>query len=377
MTQPQDSESFRFYNNREKYLLFTTTCSEKYESARRIGLEFEQLNPQPPALRVFQAGSGEGSLLSLVLRQLHSRWPNVPFLVVVKDYNAEMIRLALRNLADRFQEHPELVLVFTNMRYSEAPRCVPTDRQKEQRWRTVALDGQSAHSFDVQINDEMAFVDEAWEVTGATETGSPVYANPSALVLYRADQSFVLDNIIPRCDEGIEPYDLVIASHPYRSRLPAEVKVRTVLEPLASSLAPGGRMITIQSRGRDPGMEIIRHVWPNEAPFATPRQELIDALGSAMGKRWSEFTCAEPENNVAEFRYQLQLNPNDVESSIGTSTLLAAWNAAGYVAQIDDHRLTDAMSQQAYLPATSEILHKYDGLWFVNECFVVARARLQ
>ena len=74
----------------------------------------------------------------------------------------------------------------------------------------------------------------------STKTGNPLYVEPSVLVLYRADQSFALNDVIPdpgRFDLG---YDLVIASQPYRSRLPAETKVRNVLAPLARSLAPGG-----------------------------------------------------------------------------------------------------------------------------------------
>ncbi len=60
-------------------------------------------------------------------------------------------------------------------------------------------------------------------------------------------------------------------------------------------------------------------------------------------------------------------------SSIGTSSLLAAWNAVTYVAQIDDDRLRQAMGRQEYLDVTSEVLEKYDGLWFTDESFVVSR----
>ena len=42
MAQRAQQRPFRFYDNREKYLLFTTTCSEKQETARRIGREFDQ-----------------------------------------------------------------------------------------------------------------------------------------------------------------------------------------------------------------------------------------------------------------------------------------------------------------------------------------------
>ena len=74
-----------------------------------------------------------------------------------------------------------------------------------------------------------------------------------------------------------------------------------------------------------------------------------------------------------EFRYHLQISSREVASSIGTSTLLAAWNAAVYVAQIEDDRLTEAMTHGDYLEATNRVLAEHKGLWFNNECFVVAR----
>ena len=79
-------------------------------------------------------------------------------------------------------------------------------------------------------------------------------------------------------------YDLVIAAQPYRARQSAEVKVRNVLAPLARSLAPSGCMVVIQSTGADPGMEIIREIWPGEHPFQTPRQDLLKALRAKLAE---------------------------------------------------------------------------------------------
>ena len=67
--------------------------------------------------------------------------------------------------------------------------------------------------------------------------------------------------------------------------------------------------------------------------------------------------------------------PTEIGSSIGTSTLMAAWNAAVYVAQIEDDRLETAMADNAYLEATSEVLRENNGLWFNDESFVVSRRR--
>ena len=61
--------------------------------------------------------------------------------------------------------------------------------------------------------------------------------------------------------------------------------------------------------------------------------------------------------------------------SIGTSTLFAAWNAAIYVAQVEEDRLADVVASGHYLDATREVLRKHDGLWFYDESYVISRRR--
>jgi hypothetical protein len=75
------------------------------------------------------------------------------------------------------------------------------------------------------------------------------------------------------------------------------------------------------------------------------------------------------------FRYDMHTLPSEISETIGTSTLFAAWNAATYVAQIEDHRLSEAIRSGAYLEATKEVLYKHGGLWFWDESYVISRKR--
>lgn len=367
---------FRFFDNREKYLLFVSTCSEKRVTAERIGQEFQKIAPRPPAFRLFDAGMGDATVLGMVLRAMHDRWPSVPFLVVGKETNYENLRHCFDKLGDRFHEHPQMVVAVTNLFYSEAPWLRPRKPapQAEMNWRAVALEGSSAHGFDAQVRGQLDFARRAWTTRPHPDTGNPLYVTPSVILFYRADQAFVLDAVIPRRGSTEDlAYDLVIVSQPYRARLAADLKVRNVLLPLVGALAPGGRMITIQSTGRDPGMEIIHQVWPDEDPFRTPRQVLIDELGRQLGARRTAFEMPHDPVSRAEFGYELELGPEELAGSIGTSPILAAWNAATYVAQIEDDRLHVALERGAYLDATRTVLARHGGLWFTNEAFVVER----
>ena len=71
--------NFRFFDNRQKYLLFVNTCSEKWEVAHRVSEELAHIHPHPPAVRVFDAGVGDGSVLVRVMRAMHDRFPHMPF----------------------------------------------------------------------------------------------------------------------------------------------------------------------------------------------------------------------------------------------------------------------------------------------------------
>ena len=70
----------------------------------------------------------------------------------------------------------------------------------------------------------------------------------------------MLDRVVPQRGERLDGYDLIIASQPFRARSTPEFKARSVLAPLASSLAPGGRMLTAYSIGDNPGLDIVRRI---------------------------------------------------------------------------------------------------------------------
>ena len=76
--KPGDPQkNFRFFDNRQKYLLFVNTCSEKWEVAHRVSEELAHIHPKPPAVRVFDAGVGDGSVLTRVMRAMHDRFAHM------------------------------------------------------------------------------------------------------------------------------------------------------------------------------------------------------------------------------------------------------------------------------------------------------------
>lgn len=367
--------NFRFFDNRQKYLLFVNTCSEKQAVANRINQEFKNINPKPPALRLFDAGVGDGTVLTRVMRAMHARYPTMPFYCVGKEISLEDVRLALEKMQDRFFEHPATVFVMTNMNYSEAPWLRPRSPQAASSliWKELALEGSSSHHFEEQITDLHDFLTDSWKTTVSEKSGNPVYERPVVLVIYRKDHRFLLDPIIPRPGTVEAEYDLVIASQPYRLKSPLEFKAKRVIGPLAMSLRAGGRLVGVHSYGRDPGMEIVQEIWPGENPFQHDRHAIMNAVKKELGASRRDLNFNTYSDSRSLFRYHMHTLPSEVGESIGTSTLFAAWNAAVYVAQIEDARLSDAVSDGRYLKATQEVLRKHGGLWFNDEAFVISR----
>jgi len=371
------SRNFRFFDNRQKYLLFVNTCSEKEVIAQRVGMELANIHPQPPAVRAFDAGMGDGTVLTRVMREMHRRLPTLPFYLVGKEISLEDVRLSLAKMADRFFEHPATVLVVTNMYYSEAPRLAPKALAAATSllWHEASLGGTTAHEFSEQIAALEPFLSAHWQARHSPTSGNPVYERPVALVLYREDFRFLLHDVIPRQGRARADYDLVIASQPYRARVPAQFKAQRVIAPLVRALGPGGRLLGIHSCGNDPGLEIVRKIWPEENPFQSDRHDVLRAVRGELGRDARHYNFNAYADARAVFRYDMHTLPSEVSASIGTSTLFAAWNAAVYVAQIDDERLGEVLGERKYLDATREVLQAHGGLWFLDESYVISRKR--
>jgi len=367
--------AFRFYDNRQNYLSFINTTNEKYAIAKRAGLEFQSLRPQPPALRMYDAGMGDATVLSDCMRDLHQRFPNVPLVVVAKEISMEDVRIGLDKMVDRFCEHPATVLVLTNLNYADC-RLMPSNvaSANAMNWQEIKLEGTTSYGYKQQLESLHSLFAEGWETMTSPTTGNPLFKRPSVVVIYRQDHGILLDAVIPRPGLQSWYYDFILASQPWRARTSAEFKASRIVAPLALSLAPGGRMLVIQSCGGDPAEEVIKEFWPKEVPFPVRRQDIVRETRKALGRNSRDFNINAMSDKQSIFSYQMHALPSEMGgASIGTSTLFAAWNAAVYVNQIEDARLEKVINDGTYLKATARVLSKHGGLHFNDETLVISR----
>ena len=189
--------------------------------ANRVALELANIHPRPPAVRLFDAGVGDGTVLLRVMRAMHDRFPHMPFYVVGKEISLEDVRLALQKMSDRFCEHPATVLVLTNLAYADAPwlHVKSLTAASSLVWHEARADRRvRAPRSSSRSPTSCRSCRRTGRPASARKTGNPVYERPVVLVLYREDHKFLLDPIIPRPGGTVANYDLVIASQPYRAR---------------------------------------------------------------------------------------------------------------------------------------------------------------
>ena len=118
-------------------------------------------------------------------------------------------------------------------------------------------------------------------------------------------------------------------------------------------------------------MEIIEKSGPGEDPFVThARHMLLKATKQEARSARPATSISTPMPTIGRCSATTCTRcRRKSRTRIGTSTLFAAWNAAAYVAQIEDTRLAQVITDSRYLDATAEVLHQRGGLWFYDDFF--------
>ena len=175
------------------------------------------------------------------------------------------------------------------------------------------------------------------------KTGNPVYERPVVLVHLSRGPQVPARPDHPAARAARSPTTISSSPRSPIARAPrSSSRPQRVIAPLARALGPGGRLIAIHSHGHDPGhgdhpegLAGRQSVHPRPPPDpqggeagARRRPGAIStSTPMPITARCSATTCTRCRRR----------SPN----SIGTSTLFAAWNAAIYVAQVEDDRLAE------------------------------------
>ena len=365
-------EDFRFFDSRQKYLLFVTTTNEKQIISEHLHPYIKTLSPKKPALKIFDAGLGDGSLLISTLRSCHKEFPTIPFLVFAKEISMEDVRIGIEKLPNIFMEHPNTVFVVTNLHYSEAANLKSKNlaKQKKINWDTVKLKGNTSYEFFSQLHQLDSLLQKNWQVERHPKSGNPTYKKPSALIIYREDQAFALDHIIPKKNHTKETFDLILASQPYRSRIHERKKNEYVIKPMVNALSKKGKLIVVHASGNDPASELINKLWPKENPFPSLGKKIYNDLKLIIDKQELKNLKF---NQIKNIKYYLRALPEEISNGISTSIIFSAWNASTYVTQMNDDEVLKVEKNFKHIKPTQKIIKKYGGMWFNDELIVIEK----
>ena len=108
-----------FFDSRDKYLSFVNSTNEKSSIAFKLSSYLKKAKVNSDAFRIFDAGTGEGTIIATLLSAAHERFPEDPIFVVGKEISVDDIDNLLGFLADRFFEHKNLIFCITNASYGD------------------------------------------------------------------------------------------------------------------------------------------------------------------------------------------------------------------------------------------------------------------
>ena len=365
----------RFFDDRLTYLSFVTTSNEKNVVAKEISSVIKSISKEKAALRIFDAGIGDGSLLMNVIKNCHKEFPYIPFFVMAKEISIEDVRLALEKLSDRFIEHPNMVFTITNLYFSEAASLKSNNakKQKKMKWNTLALEGNSSYEFNQQLTDVDELLKDSWTIEEDPVTHRASYKNPSVLTIYRKDHENLVERYIPAKGDDKKLFDLVLASQPYRSRTSEKKKADFVIKPMIDILNKSGKLVVVHSCGNDSVSKVIKQLWPKETPFPTPARSIIKYLKKSLSTRkLDDLVFHKP----VKFEYNLKSIPDD-NNSIATSIFSAAWNNIVYVGQMTEDQINEAQSDGKHIEVVENLLEENNNIVkFNNEMFVIEKNRI-
>ena len=108
-----------FFDSRDKYLSFINSTNEKSKIAFEIATYLKKTKIKGDAFKIFDAGTGDGTIISTLLSAVHDKFPEDPIIVVGKEISIDDINALLSYLGYRFYEHKNLVFCVTNVSYQD------------------------------------------------------------------------------------------------------------------------------------------------------------------------------------------------------------------------------------------------------------------
>jgi hypothetical protein len=363
----------RFFDDRLKYLSFIQNTGEKKAISEKFFSHVASLSENKSYLRVLDAGTGDGTIFSNVIKSFHKYHPYTSLLITGKEISYEDLKNTLEKMPDRFVEHPNLLITMTNVKFSELGLIESSNKIKDKKVKEYNLVLKSNNSFD--FNSQMTssllnnFIKKNWgiEIDNNNKTS---YSNPCIIRVYREDHRKQLEKFLNN-DYKNNNYDLIIASQAYRAAASVKVKVNNVIGPLMRLLNKSGKLLVTHTCGGDSIQKVLKLAFKEKEAFPNTAKDIIEYLKSNPIGENNIYNFSKPINYFFEFKGA----PDQTVTELFGHNIDAKWANILYVGQIPERDIQNLENNRNLVNKIRKTIDGFDQIQFKNELFSITKAR--
>ena len=363
----------RFFDDRLKYLSFIQNTSEKKAISSKIYPYLANMSQNKSYLRILDAGTGDGTIKSNVIKAFHRYHPYTSLLITGKEISYEDLKNTLEKMPDRFVEHPNLLITMTNVKFSELGLIENSSKIKNKKVKeySLVLKSDNSYDFNSQItgNSLGNFIKKNWGIE-IDKNDRTSYSNPCLIKIYREDHERHLKQFLKNDYEN-NNYDLIIASQAYRAASSVKTKVNNVIGPLMRLLNKSGELLITHSLGGDNIQKILKLAFKDKEAFPNSGKEIIEYLKSNPIGENSIFKYITPKSYLFNFKKA----PDQTVSELFGHNVDAKWANILYVGQIPEKDILTLEKNKTLYNKVKKLIASERQIQFKNEIFSIVKVR--
>lgn len=361
----------RFFDDRLKYLSFIQNTGEKKAISERLYPYISKLPKNKSFLRILDAGTGDGTINSNLIKGFHRYHPYSSLLMTGKEVSFEDLKNTIEKMPDRFVEHPNLLVTMTNVKFSEIHNVENLKRINSKKIKSFDLVLKSNNSFDFnkQITGASIgnFIKRNWGIE-INKLGKTSYANPCIIKIYREDhKKYLMPFINLKYDNN--KYDLVVASQAYRAASSVKMKVNNVIKPLMNLLNEGGSLIITHSIGGKSIQKILKSAFSDFEAFPNNANDIINYLKENASDYKSKFIFAKP----VIYDFNFRKSPDHKVTELFGNAIDSKWANILYVGQVPEKHILKIEKNKKLFDDVKKLIHQTKEIYFENEIFKIKK----
>ncbi len=363
----------RFFDDRLKYLSFIQNTGEKKAISLKLYPHVAKMSKNKSYLRILDAGTGDGTIKSNIIKSFHKHHPYTSLLITGKEISYEDLKNTLDKMPDRFVEHSNLLVTMTNVKFSELGLIENSKKINNKRVKEFNLVLKSNNSFD--FNDQISgsslgnFIKKNWGIE-IDKKGRTSYSNPCLIRIYRQDNEKHLKQFVNN-DYKNNNYDLIIASQAYRAASSVKVKINNVIGPLMRLLNKSGKLLVTHSCGGDSIQKILKLAFKQKEAFPNTAKDIIEYLKDNPFGENNKYSYSKPLNYFFKFKKA----PDQTVTELFGHNTDAKWANIVYVGQIPEKDIQILENNSRLHNKVRKAIDNAGQISFKNEIFSIKKIR--